>query len=74
MTPTASEGLLAWVARLKLAIERQPLVTERPELRFTFSGGAAFWQPGESLEHWLERADAALYRAKAEGRDRVIQA
>ena len=74
LEPTASEGLLAWVARLKLAIERQPLVTERPELRFTFSGGAAFWRPGESLEHWLERADAALYRAKAEGRDRIVEA
>ncbi|MBH9553579.1 GGDEF domain-containing protein [Inhella gelatinilytica] len=72
LEPTAQEGLVAWLARLKLGIERQPLVTERPELRFTFSGGAAFWRHGESLEAWVDRADQALYRAKAEGRDRVL--
>lgn len=74
LVPGAGEGLLAWVARLKLVLERQALWRERPELRFTFSGGAAHWQPGETLEAWLERADKALYRAKAEGRDRVLMA
>ena len=36
----------------------------------TVSVGAAALQPGESWEDWLRRADAALYRAKAAGRDR----
>lgn len=74
LEPSTGGGLLAWVARLKLALERQPLVRERPELRFTFSGGASISRPGDTLEAWLERADQALYRAKAEGRDRVLSA
>ena len=28
--------------------------------------------PGESVVEWVARADAALYRAKAAGRDRVV--
>lgn len=33
--------------------------------------GLACWQPGQSLEQWIEHADAALYRAKAAGRSQV---
>jgi diguanylate cyclase (GGDEF)-like protein len=36
----------------------------------TVSVGAAVLKPGESWEDWLRRADAAMYRAKAGGRDR----
>ena len=74
LEPSTGGGLLAWVARLKLALERQPLVRERPELRFTFSGGSSISRSGDTLESWLERADQALYRAKGEGRDRVLSA
>jgi diguanylate cyclase (GGDEF)-like protein len=37
----------------------------------TVSVGLAAWQPGDTAGSVLERADAALYRAKAQGRDRV---
>jgi len=38
----------------------------------TMSFGVASLHPGESLEQLRERADAALYRAKNAGRDRVV--
>ncbi len=38
------------------------------------SAGVAEWRPGEPVDTALARADAALYRAKREGRARVVQA
>jgi diguanylate cyclase (GGDEF)-like protein len=44
---------------------------EQPQ---TASLGVASYGAGESREGLLTRVDAALYRAKLEGRDRVVQA
>ena len=38
----------------------------------TFSAGIAIYRGAESATSTLERADAAMYQAKREGRDRVI--
>jgi len=43
-------------------------------IRITVSIGVAELQPGEEKEDWLRRADAALYRAKGRGRNKVIVA
>ena len=37
----------------------------------TFSAGVASWTPGETPEHFEGRADALLYQAKRDGRDRI---
>lgn len=42
-----------------------------PELRQTISIGVAQYRVGEDVEQALERADAALYRAKQAGRNRT---
>ncbi len=39
---------------------------------FTVTVGACLAEPGEPLESVLQRADEALYRAKDEGRNRVV--
>ncbi len=41
-------------------------------LRVTASVGTALWRPGESSASVIARADAAMYSAKRNGRDRVI--
>jgi diguanylate cyclase (GGDEF)-like protein len=43
-------------------------------IRITVSIGVAQLQRGEEKEDWLRRADAALYRAKGRGRNKVIVA
>jgi diguanylate cyclase (GGDEF)-like protein len=40
----------------------------------TCSVGLAVWDGHESPDHLVQRADEALYRAKAEGRDRLVTA
>jgi diguanylate cyclase (GGDEF)-like protein len=41
-------------------------------LRITISAGISCFTPGEAISQWTARADAALYRAKHAGRDRVM--
>lgn len=41
-------------------------------VRYTISGGVACLLPGETLAQLSARADAALYRAKLEGRNRIV--
>jgi diguanylate cyclase len=55
------------LARVRLA---RPL-PEHPERGYTCSAGLVEARWGDSAEALLERADAALYRAKAAGRDRL---
>ncbi len=56
---------------LRSSINCRPLSIEGRLLDTTLSLGIAQLAPGETAEHLLERADAALYASKAAGRDRV---
>ncbi|MFO1216068.1 MAG: GGDEF domain-containing protein [Burkholderiaceae bacterium] len=57
---------------LRLQVRSQPLPLADQLLHLSVSIGVAEWAgPAEDLARLLARADAALYRAKAGGRDRV---
>lgn len=45
-----------------------------PDLRLSFSCGVADFVSDEALEHTLQRADDALYKAKRQGRNRSVLA
>lgn len=71
-TPAAALALLD-EAREQAADRRFRLrETDSPIGSVTFSAGIVVRQPGEALGACLGRADALLYRAKAEGRNRVL--
>jgi diguanylate cyclase (GGDEF)-like protein len=54
-------------------IRRTPVPTSKGEIRVTASiGVAALAARDATLADVLRRADAALYEAKAAGRDRVV--
>jgi diguanylate cyclase (GGDEF)-like protein len=66
-------GATVVAERLRLAVSA--LEVERPDggrIRLTVSMGLAGWQAGEPADRLIARADQALYRAKAGGRDRVV--
>lgn len=77
MTPeTAADGGRALGERLRKAVAETPVVLEVGEgISVTISVGVAPYLAGDSeLAAIVGRADAALYRAKANGRDRVEMA
>lgn len=71
---TPAERLPAVAQRVLQAIRGAPVVLpDGRTIAVTASAGAAAWpeHPGQPWPQALERADQALYRAKAEGRDRA---
>lgn len=68
------DSALVCVERMRAQVHAQPFATSAGALPITFSAGVAQHRPGESLDSLLKRADDALYRAKAAGRDRVEMA
>jgi diguanylate cyclase (GGDEF)-like protein len=74
MLPRVSEAeAMAALERLRQSVEAMAFV-DHPHLQITFSAGVAKAQPGETLEHLMERADEALYDAKRQGRNRCLMA
>lgn len=73
--PTAGRGQAgAIVERLLARVRQARPLPEQPERGYTCSAGLAEARWGETAEALLQRADAALYQAKAQGRDRLVTA
>jgi len=62
------------MARIKRELAARPLDENGTRVAITFSGGVAQRGEGESLDKIVARADAALYQAKAAGKNRVLTA
>jgi len=71
LTQTGLEGARECVERVRAQTERTGFSLLGKNRQMTVSIGVAEYRPGESVRDALERADAALYRAKAGGRNRI---
>ncbi|WGF90101.1 GGDEF domain-containing protein [Marinivivus vitaminiproducens] len=72
---TDGEQAMHLLDRVRLAIRATPIKRGRQEVAVTISVGVAQWRPdrdGHDVDRLVARADAALYAAKAGGRDRVV--
>jgi diguanylate cyclase (GGDEF)-like protein len=71
LAPCDRDTLLQTAERIRLAVETQ---AQQMGPRLAVSVGACLGQPGEDTEWVLQKADQALYRAKAAGRNQVVMA
>ena len=69
---TQPEQAQAIAERIRIAVAKLDLTTIAPALQVSCSIGLTQAQSNELLNSSIARADKALYRAKAEGRNRVV--
>jgi diguanylate cyclase len=71
---TSMDNALRVAEMLRRTVEHKEVINRANQEKLgqiTISVGVAQYRAGESLESFIERADAALYRAKQNGRNRV---
>ena len=71
---TGEEGALKVAERVRQRIETSPLAYDGKTLRITMTFGVACYDAESGFEDCVRQADAALYRGKEGGRNRVVLA
>ena len=64
----------AALVRLQRELTRAFFLADDKKILITFSAGITAWNPGETLDAVLKRADAAMYEAKETGKNKVVAA
>jgi len=71
MPATGLQGAVHVTGRLQALLAKTPLVQSGMPIAMAFSAGVAMLKDDDGEESIVQRADAALYEAKREGRNRV---
>ncbi|PIV74907.1 MAG: GGDEF domain-containing protein [Rhodocyclales bacterium CG17_big_fil_post_rev_8_21_14_2_50_68_7] len=71
---TAIEEAVEVMRRVQRELTKRFYLHDNQRLLITFSAGVARIEDGESRESAIRRADAAMYRAKQAGKNRVVPA
>ncbi len=58
--------------RVRAEIGNRPFPLDQSTISLTVSQGLAFWNRADSLDALIKKADTALFKAKHQGRDRVV--
>ena len=74
MPNTGLEDAVQAVTRIQRELTRSIFMHEHQRVLVTFSAGAALVGENETQDGLIQRVDAALYRAKREGKNRVVPA
>jgi two-component system cell cycle response regulator len=69
---TALPDAIETAERLRRKFEAVKVASSERRITFTCSFGVSEWQPNDTIDHLLKRADIALYAAKEAGRNRVV--
>jgi diguanylate cyclase (GGDEF)-like protein len=67
------EKVVARIERARETMANTPITTNAGPINITYSAGVTPLVHGESAQHWIQRADRALYAAKHQGRNRVVR-
>jgi len=71
---TEKQGAVFMLERLKQMLHKSPLHYQRGKIGATFSAGVAELRDEDDVQGLLQRADRALYAAKAGGRNLILLA
>lgn len=72
LLPNTTLAAAAAIAeRIRQAVGERPIETAHALVAVTVTSGVSEWQQGERMETCIARADRALYRGKAAGRNRT---
>ncbi|MEA3354654.1 MAG: GGDEF domain-containing protein [Campylobacterota bacterium] len=69
---TNEKELVQYIKRVKKLIDSSEFNYGRISIELTFSAGVAYRRNSNNCEEMLKKADDLLYKAKSEGRDRII--